>query len=55
MYIIIVAWALYLLDKHPDVQQKVLQEIINVGINNDDHPTSEQVSQLKYLEMVCDS
>ncbi|RUS19436.1 cytochrome P450 [Endogone sp. FLAS-F59071] len=46
------AWALYLIDKHPDVQQKVLQEIINVGINNDEHPTSEQVSQLKYLEMV---
>ncbi|KAJ1964760.1 hypothetical protein GGI12_001203, partial [Dipsacomyces acuminosporus] len=46
------AWALYLLDKHPDIQQKVVQELANVGITPDSPPTIKQVTQLKYMVQV---
>ncbi|KAI7871877.1 cytochrome P450 [Spinellus fusiger] len=45
------AWLIYELSQHPDIEAKVLQEISNVGINHTDLPTTEQVSQLKYLHM----
>lgn len=46
------AWALYELSRHPDVEQKMLQEIVNVGITHDKLPTVEQISQLKYMHQV---
>jgi cytochrome P450/NADPH-cytochrome P450 reductase len=46
------AWTLYELSRHPDVQAKVLQEISNAGITSDKLPTVEQISSLKYLSRV---
>ncbi|CAO3627588.1 unnamed protein product [Cunninghamella blakesleeana] len=46
------AWCLYELNHHPDVQAKVLQEIANVGITHDKLPTVEQISNLKYMHQV---
>ncbi|OZJ04584.1 hypothetical protein BZG36_02771 [Bifiguratus adelaidae] len=46
------SFVLYELSRHPEIKAKVLQEIANAGINHTDYPTSEQISQLKYLHMV---
>ncbi|KAI7896669.1 cytochrome P450 [Mucor mucedo] len=46
------AWALYELSRHPEIQAKILQEIANVGITSDVLPTVEQVSNLKYIHKV---
>lgn len=46
------AWTLYELSRNPDVEAKVLQEIANVGIRHDAIPTTEQVSNLKYIHQV---
>ncbi|KAI7880495.1 cytochrome P450 [Mucor mucedo] len=46
------AWVLYELSRHPDIQAKVLQEISNAGITSDALPTVEQISSLKYLSKV---
>ncbi|KAH9514347.1 hypothetical protein Btru_028820 [Bulinus truncatus] len=40
----------YLLAKHPDVQEKMYQEIINVV--KAESPTFEELSQLTYMEQV---
>ncbi|KAJ1959428.1 hypothetical protein GGI12_004342, partial [Dipsacomyces acuminosporus] len=46
------SWILYLLDKHPDIQQRVVQELANVGIVQDRSVTVKQSSQLTYLTQV---
>ncbi|KAI8324918.1 cytochrome P450, partial [Martensiomyces pterosporus] len=46
------SWILYLLDKHPAVQARVLQEMANVGIVPDKQVTVKQSSQLTYLTQV---
>ncbi|ORX68270.1 cytochrome P450 [Linderina pennispora] len=47
-----VAWSLYLLDKHPRIQRRLLQELADNGITPDVPPTVKQVSQLKFLAQV---
>ncbi|KAI7893107.1 cytochrome P450 [Mucor mucedo] len=46
------AWTLYELARNPDIQQKVLQEIADNHITWDVLPTSEQISNLKYIHQV---
>ncbi|RUP08316.1 cytochrome P450 [Jimgerdemannia flammicorona] len=46
------AWTLYELDRNPEVQKKVLQEIVDVGITHNVLPTPEQISKLKYIHQV---
>ncbi|KAI8886916.1 cytochrome P450 [Backusella circina FSU 941] len=46
------AWTLYELSRNPDIQKKLLQEIADNGINHTDLPTSEQISNLKYMQQV---
>ncbi|KAJ8661380.1 hypothetical protein O0I10_002646 [Lichtheimia ornata] len=46
------AWTLYELTRHPEVEQRLLQEIADVGITHDKPPTVEQVGQLKYTHQV---
>jgi cytochrome P450/NADPH-cytochrome P450 reductase len=46
------AYTLYELSRHPDVEAKLLQEIANAGITSDELPTVEQISSLKYLHKV---
>ncbi|KAI8097025.1 cytochrome P450 [Halteromyces radiatus] len=43
------AWVLYEISRNPDVEAKILQEIANTGITHDKLPTSEQISNLKYM------
>lgn len=43
---------LYEISRHPDVEAKILQEIANTGITYDKLPTSEQISNLKYINQV---
>jgi cytochrome P450 len=46
----LLAWALYLLGKHPDVMQKVQQEVDEVF--GSDPPSAEKVEELQYLGQV---
>jgi cytochrome P450/NADPH-cytochrome P450 reductase len=46
------AWTLYELSRHPEIEQKILQEIVNLGITHDTLPTSEQSSSMKYTYQV---
>ncbi|KAK9729207.1 hypothetical protein K7432_000488 [Basidiobolus ranarum] len=46
------SWCLYLLVRHPAVMKKVIQEIVNAGIDGENPPTIAQVSQLKYVNQV---
>ncbi|CAO3620404.1 unnamed protein product [Mucor fragilis] len=46
------AWALYELSRHPDVKAKLLQEIADNHITWDEYPTSEQISNLKYMQQI---
>ncbi|ORX91007.1 cytochrome P450 [Basidiobolus meristosporus CBS 931.73] len=46
------SWCLYNLARHPAVLEKVLQELSNVGIADDELPTIKQISGLKYLSQV---
>ncbi|KAI7868405.1 hypothetical protein BDF14DRAFT_1792754 [Spinellus fusiger] len=39
------------MSQNPDIEARILQEISNAGINHTDLPTTEQISQLKYLHM----
>ncbi|KAI8368250.1 cytochrome P450 [Radiomyces spectabilis] len=43
------AWTLYEFARNPEIEAKVLQEIVDSGIRHDTMPTSEQISSLKYL------
>ncbi|XP_072942062.1 cytochrome P450 4d2-like [Epargyreus clarus] len=48
-----ICFALYILSKHPDVQEKILQEqkdILGDDLNRD--PTYSELQQMKYLEQV---
>ncbi|KAI9246372.1 cytochrome P450 [Sporodiniella umbellata] len=46
------AWALYELNKHPEIQAKVLQEVADNHIRYDELPNTEQIGNLKYLHQV---
>jgi len=46
------AWTLYELSRHPEIEEKILQEIVNLGITHDGLPTSEQSSSMKYTYQV---
>ncbi|XP_050362900.1 cytochrome P450 4C1-like isoform X3 [Nymphalis io] len=48
-----ICFALYCLSKHPEVQEKILEEQKNIfGDNLDRDPTYAEVQQMKYLELV---
>ncbi|KAL0096479.1 cytochrome P450 [Phycomyces blakesleeanus] len=47
-----VAWALYEISRSPEVEAKIVQEIVNAGITAEELPTSEQISDLKYITQV---
>ncbi|KAJ3133811.1 hypothetical protein HK100_004064 [Physocladia obscura] len=44
-------WALFEIDRHPNIHKAILQEIVNVGIS-DDVITDKQVAGLHYIECV---
>ncbi|CAO3592069.1 unnamed protein product [Absidia cylindrospora] len=46
------AWVLYEVSRNPDIEAKILQEIANTGITYDTLPSSEQISNLKYINQV---
>ncbi|ORY94519.1 cytochrome P450 [Syncephalastrum racemosum] len=46
------AWTLYEISRHPEVEARLLQEIANLGITHTEIPTFEQVSNLKYTHQV---
>ncbi|KAG0752211.1 hypothetical protein G6F57_016409 [Rhizopus arrhizus] len=46
------AWTLYELSRHPDIQAKVLQEIADNHIRHDELPNTEQINNLKYMHQV---
>ncbi|OBZ91307.1 hypothetical protein A0J61_00634 [Choanephora cucurbitarum] len=46
------AWALYELHRNPDIQAKILQEIADNHITHTELPSSEQISNLKYMHQV---
>lgn len=48
----LLAWTLYELSRHPEIEQKILQEVVNLGITADCLPTSEQSSGMKYTYQV---
>ncbi|KAG0168861.1 hypothetical protein DFQ28_004492 [Apophysomyces sp. BC1034] len=43
------AWTFYELARHPEIEAKVLQEIVDAGIKHDTLPTPEQISKLNYM------
>lgn len=48
-----ISFTLYCLAKHPDVQQKVIEELRRIfDGDNDKAPTYQDVQKMKYLEMV---
>ncbi|KAI8580599.1 hypothetical protein K450DRAFT_299354 [Umbelopsis ramanniana AG] len=46
------AWTLYELSRHPEIEEKILQEIVNLEITHDGLPTSKQSSNMKYTHQV---
>ncbi|CAO3680931.1 unnamed protein product [Umbelopsis ramanniana] len=46
------SWTLYELSRHPEIEEKILQEIVNLGITHDGLPTSKQSSSMKYTHQV---
>ncbi|KAG0171863.1 hypothetical protein DFQ28_000202 [Apophysomyces sp. BC1034] len=46
------AWTLYQLALNPEIEAKLLQEVVNAGITHDKNPTTEQISNLKYMHQV---
>lgn len=48
-----ISWSLFLLGSHPDVQDRVIEEIDCVlGGNRDRDPTMKELMEMKYLECV---
>lgn len=48
------SFVLYLLTTHPEVQDKLRQEIKNVLAKHNDEFTYEAMQEMKYLHMVVD-
>jgi cytochrome P450 len=46
-----VTWALYLLSKHPEIQERLRKEVQTLDLDNS--PSFEQVESLRYLNNVC--
>jgi cytochrome P450/NADPH-cytochrome P450 reductase len=46
------SWTLYELSRHPEIEEKILQEIVDLGITHDGLPTSKQSSSMKYTNQV---
>ncbi|KAK9696451.1 hypothetical protein K7432_012448 [Basidiobolus ranarum] len=46
------SWTFFELARNPDVEKKMLQEIVNAGIKPGEIPSQEQVAQCKYTDMV---
>nr|AVL92870.1 CYP450 [Locusta migratoria] len=47
------AWAMFLLGNHPDVQEKAYSELIDIfGEDTQRSPTTQDLNNMKYLEMV---
>ncbi|ORX67947.1 cytochrome P450 [Linderina pennispora] len=46
------SWILYLLDKHPGIHRRVLQELANADITPDQPVSVKQANSLKYLTQV---
>ncbi|XP_067004727.2 cytochrome P450 4C1 [Anabrus simplex] len=47
-----ICYALLLLGHHPDVQEKVFQELNEIFQGSDRHPTMKDLQEMKYLERV---
>ncbi|XP_067134662.1 cytochrome P450 4C1-like [Centruroides vittatus] len=48
-----ISWSLYLLGLHPDIQEKVYQELQEIfGENTNKSITSEELKRMKYLECI---
>ncbi|KAJ9599774.1 hypothetical protein L9F63_026377, partial [Diploptera punctata] len=47
-----ISWTLYLLATHPDIQEKVYEELENIFENSDRSPSMKDLSEMKYLERV---
>lgn len=48
-----ISWSLFLLGSHPDIQDKVLEEIDEIlDGNRDRDPTMKELMEMKYLECV---
>ncbi|XP_066993578.2 cytochrome P450 4C1 isoform X2 [Anabrus simplex] len=47
-----ICWALYLLGKHPDIQERVVEELNGIFGDSDRSPTHDDLSSMKYLEQV---
>ncbi|KAL1916029.1 uncharacterized protein VTP21DRAFT_6033 [Calcarisporiella thermophila] len=48
----LMTWTMYLLDKHPQVQARLLQELADLGIDGKHPVTVEQLSSMKYMMCV---
>ncbi len=46
------AWACHCIGSHPEVQQRIHKEIDSLFGSSDRHVTSEDLGNLKYLELV---
>ncbi|CAG8795444.1 26069_t:CDS:2, partial [Racocetra persica] len=47
---VVLAWALYFLAKHPDFQDRLRKELLDIFPDRDYHPTFDQIEQLKFLD-----
>ncbi|KAF0542333.1 cytochrome P450 [Gigaspora margarita] len=46
------SWALYFLAKHPDTQDRLRKELVDVFTDRDHVPTFDEIDHLKYLDSV---
>ncbi|CAG8832474.1 16217_t:CDS:2, partial [Cetraspora pellucida] len=47
---VVLSWALYLLAKNPDIQDRLRKEMLDIFPDRDYHPTFDQIEQLKFLD-----
>jgi len=50
----LLAWTLYLLARHPEINQRVVEELSGAGLDLDDSPGMDQLKGLTYLSQVID-
>ncbi|CAG8789556.1 5731_t:CDS:2, partial [Cetraspora pellucida] len=47
---VVLTWALYLLAKNPDIQDRLRKETLDIIPDRDYNPTFDQIEQLKFLD-----
>ncbi|CAG8596132.1 7731_t:CDS:2 [Cetraspora pellucida] len=47
---VVLSWALYLLAKNPDIQDRLRKETLDIFHDRDYHPTFDQIEQMKFLD-----